>query len=103
MSQETAVAEDGSTTGRPRQRYVVHLTITSTDLPAAELLARTLARSLRFLPDLVPGETTVALAGDPSTRRPVFCDRPLDGGDGDRCPLRAGHINNCQRIDPEDG
>lgn len=80
MSRQTAVADDGPTTGRTRQRYVVQLTITSTDLPAAELLARTLARSLRFLPDLVPSETTVALAADPATRRPVFCDRPLDGG-----------------------
>ncbi|MGI5145929.1 hypothetical protein ACQEVC_05935 [Plantactinospora sp. CA-294935] len=100
MSRETAVADDGPATGKPRQRYVVHLTITSTDLPAAELLARTLARSLRFLPDLVPGETSVALAGDPATRHPVFCDRPLGGGD--RCPLRAGHINDCRRIDPDD-
>ncbi|GAA3738237.1 hypothetical protein GCM10022225_21490 [Plantactinospora mayteni] len=102
MSRETTVADDEATTGGPRQRYVVQLTVTSTDLPTAELLARTLTRSLRFLPDLVPGETTVALAGDPATRHPVFCARPLDGGGGGRCPLRTGHINDCQRIDPDD-
>ncbi|AVT29974.1 hypothetical protein C6361_11260 [Plantactinospora sp. BC1] len=100
MSRETTAAADGPATTRPRQRYVVHLTVTSADLPAAELLARTLARSLRFLPDLVLGETTVAPAGDPTLRHPVFCDRPLDGGG--RCPLRAGHIDDCQRIDPDD-
>ncbi|GAB3968305.1 hypothetical protein V1634_31070 [Plantactinospora veratri] len=100
MSRETTAAADGPTTTRPRQRYVVHLTVTSTDLPAAELLARTLARSLRFLPDLVPGETAVAPAGDPALRHPVFCDQPLDGGG--RCPLRAGHVNDCLRIDPDD-
>nr|WP_323374152.1 hypothetical protein [Plantactinospora alkalitolerans] len=83
-------------TDGPRQRYVVHLTVTSTDLPAAQLLARTLARSLHFLPELLPGETAVSIEGEQAVQHRVFCDRLLDGGR--RCPLKAGHIGACHRI-----
>lgn len=80
----------------PRQRYVVHLTVTSTDLPAAQLLARTLARSLHFLPELLLGETAVSIEDEQAVQHRVFCDRLLDGGR--RCPLKAGHIGACHRI-----
>ncbi|MEE6259286.1 hypothetical protein [Plantactinospora sonchi] len=78
-----------------RQRYVIHLTVTSRDLDSARLLARTLTRSLHFLPELSPGETTVSEEGDQVAQHRVFCDRLLDGGR--RCPLRAGHVGTCFR------
>jgi hypothetical protein len=87
-------------TDETRQRYVVHLTVTSSDLPAAQLLARTLARSLHFLPELLPGETAVSVEDEPAVRHRVFCDRLLDGGR--RCPLRSGHIGACHRIGPDE-
>ncbi|MFC6015286.1 hypothetical protein ACFP2T_03630 [Plantactinospora solaniradicis] len=104
MTRETTVrapADDiEESTDEPRQRYVVHLTVTSTDLPAAQPLARTLARSLHFLPELLPGETAVSVEDEQAVRHRVFCDRLLDGGR--RCPLKAGHIGACHRINPDE-
>jgi len=91
---------DADPAGTPRQRYVIHLTVTSTDLPAAQLLAGTLTRSLDFLPELSPGETTVSEDDDQAVQHRVFCDRLLDKGR--RCPLKAGHIDPCYRTPADD-
>ncbi|WP_307804124.1 hypothetical protein [Micromonospora echinofusca] len=76
-----------------RQRYVVHLTVVAADLPAAELLARSIARSLAFLPDVRMGETTVSEVDDQGVQRQVFCDRLLGGRR--RCVRRTDHPGNC--------
>ncbi|WDZ85556.1 hypothetical protein [Micromonospora cathayae] len=74
-------------------RYVVHLTVLAADLPAAQLLARAVSRSLGFLPQLQPGETTVSVEGDLTAQHPVFCDRRLPHHR--RCLLRPGHADAC--------
>ncbi|MBY8873039.1 hypothetical protein K7640_14480 [Micromonospora sp. PLK6-60] len=75
------------------ERFVVHLTVVAADLAAAHVLARALARSLGFLPQLRVGETTVSVAGDLTGQRPVFCDRRLPHQR--RCLLRPGHAEGC--------
>lgn len=77
------------------RRYVIHLTVSSRNLDSAQLLARTLTRSLHFLPELSPGETTVSTEDEQATQHRVFCDRRLDGGR--RCPLKDGHVGDCFR------
>lgn len=79
--------------GRPR--FVVHLTMHADDLAGARLLARSLARSLGFLPELVLGETTVSVTGAPDVHHQVFCDRLLEHGW--RCLLRPDHEGGCSR------
>lgn len=78
-----------------RQRYVIHLTVTSRDLDSARSLARNLTRSLHFLPELSAGETTVSAEDNQLSQHRVFCDRRLDGGR--RCPLPADHLGACFR------
>ncbi|MDM4721039.1 hypothetical protein QTQ03_16075 [Micromonospora sp. WMMA1363] len=78
-----------------RPRFVVHLTLRAADLAGAHLLARALARSLAFLPELVLGETTVTVDGAPDVHHQVFCDRLL--GHGWRCLLRPDHDGDCSR------
>lgn len=78
-----------------RPRFVVHLTLHADDLAAARLLARSLARSLGFLPELVLGETTVSVTGAPDVHHQVFCDRLLEHGW--RCRLRPEHDGGCSR------
>lgn len=41
------------------QRYVIHLPVVATDLPAAQRLARVIGRRMLVLPMTDPGETTV--------------------------------------------
>ncbi|WTY83971.1 hypothetical protein OG559_14505 [Micromonospora sp. NBC_01405] len=81
------------TAATERERYVVHLTVAADDLPAARLLARSIGRSLAFLPELVLGETTVSEEGAPDTQHQVFCDRRLGGRR--RCIRRVGHPGGC--------
>ncbi|WP_434741865.1 hypothetical protein [Micromonospora sp. SH-82] len=78
-----------------RPRYVVHLTVRVADLAAAHLLARTVSRSLAFLPELVLGETTLSEEGLPGVQHQVFCDRLV--GNGRRCVLRPEHHGDCAR------
>jgi hypothetical protein len=80
-------------------RYVIHLPVTAPDLTRARILARTAVRSLAFLTQLDPGETTVSEEDAQDVRHRVYCDRPLDGGR--RCVLRAEHETACTaRIRP---
>jgi hypothetical protein len=78
---------------RERNRYVIHLPIDAGDLTAATRLARTLSRSLDFLPGCDPGETTVTVEGDQATHHRVFCNRLVEPGR--RCVLRAAHPPPC--------
>ncbi|NIL41641.1 hypothetical protein HCB17_10970 [Salinispora arenicola] len=78
-----------------RPRFVVHLTLHADNLAGARLLARSLARSLTFLPELVLGETTISVNGASDVHHQVFCDRLLDGGW--RCLLRPDHGGDCSR------
>ncbi|WP_027660211.1 hypothetical protein [Salinispora fenicalii] len=78
-----------------RPRFVVHLTMHADDLADARLLARSLARSLCFLPELVLGETTVSGTGVPDVHHQDFCDRLLEHGW--RCLLRPDHDGGCSR------
>ncbi|WP_234361653.1 hypothetical protein [Plantactinospora sp. BB1] len=73
-------------------RYVIHLTIVTTDLPRARVLARTVARALTFLCVDVP-ETTVSEERNPDVRHRVFCTRRLPNGR--RCGLRIDHEIPC--------
>jgi hypothetical protein len=65
------------------------------DLAAAIRLARVVARSMSFLPQADPGETTVSEEDDQGVRHRVFCDLLLPGGR--RCLLRADHDGPCSR------
>lgn len=76
-------------------RYVVHLPVVARDLPAAQRLARVLARWAQVLPRTDPGETTVSAEDAQDVRHRVFCDLPLPGGR--RCLLRDGHDGVCSR------
>lgn len=76
-----------------RLPYVVHLTVLADDLPAAELLARSIGRSLSFLPEVQVGETTVSELDDQGVQRQVFCNRLLGGRR--RCVRRSDHPGNC--------
>ncbi|MET8365893.1 hypothetical protein ABZU53_20280 [Micromonospora sp. NPDC005194] len=66
---------------------------TAADLPAAQHLAGTLARSLSFLSEVDAGETTVSAEDSQGVRHRVFCDLPLDGGR--RCVRRVEHDGDC--------
>ncbi|MEV0723815.1 hypothetical protein AB0I37_13655 [Micromonospora purpureochromogenes] len=77
------------------QRYVIHLPVVATDLPAAQRLARVVGRWLLVLPQTDPGETTVSAEDDQNVRHRVFCDLRLTGGR--RCLLRDGHDGECSR------
>ncbi|MFI7660897.1 hypothetical protein ACIBTW_18650 [Micromonospora parva] len=74
-------------------RWVAHLPFTAADLPAAQHFAGTLARSLSFLSEVDPGETTVSAEDAQGVRHRVFCDLPLDGGR--RCVRRVEHDGDC--------
>ncbi|MEV4386275.1 hypothetical protein AB0J68_11305 [Micromonospora sp. NPDC049580] len=74
-------------------RWVAHLPFTAADLPAAQHLAGTLARSLSFLSEVDAGETTVSAEDSQGVRHRVFCDLPLDGGR--RCVRRVEHDGDC--------
>ena len=73
--------------GQKKNRYVIHLPIDAGDLTAATRLARTLRRSMDFLPGCDTGETTVTIEGDQATHHRVFCNRLIQPGR--RCVLRA--------------
>ena len=75
------------------RRFVIHLPVTAPTLARAKVLARTAGRSLAFLAQVDPGETTVSSEDDQGVRHRVFCDRRLAGGR--RCVLRAGHDLDC--------
>ncbi|MEU4477916.1 hypothetical protein AB0F68_07625 [Micromonospora sp. NPDC023966] len=51
------------------QRYVIHLPIVATDLPAAQRLARVVGRWRLVLPQTEPGGTTVSAACASDTTR----------------------------------
>ncbi|SDZ07336.1 hypothetical protein SAMN05444365_105176 [Micromonospora pattaloongensis] len=74
-------------------RYVMHVPFTASDLVAAKAFARAAGRSLSYLPELDPGETTVSLEDAQGVRHRVFCDRRL--GAGRRCVLPIGHALAC--------
>lgn len=73
--------------------YVVHLPIRVADLATATNLARMVAVSLSFLPELDAGDTTVSSADDQNNRHRVFCDRLLP--DRTRCPQQHAHHGPC--------
>ncbi|NYF59322.1 hypothetical protein HDA35_005153 [Micromonospora purpureochromogenes] len=50
------------------ERCVIHLSVTATDLPAAQRLARVVARCTGMLPQADPGETTVSVEDDQNVR-----------------------------------
>ncbi|MFC4019169.1 hypothetical protein ACFOW4_14625 [Micromonospora sp. GCM10011542] len=77
------------------QRYVIHLPVVATDLPAAKRLARVVGRWMSVLPMTDPGETTVSEEDQQFLRHRVFCDVRLPGGR--RCVLRDGHGGECSR------
>jgi hypothetical protein len=74
-------------------RWVAHLPFTAVDLPAARRFAGTMARSLAFLAELDPGETTVSAEDDQGVRHRIFCDRRLPGGR--RCVRPDEHSGQC--------
>jgi hypothetical protein len=97
-------------------RYVIHLPVTVADLDAAVRLARVVARTMSFLPQVDAQATTVAAevehaaaesaeaagavtgveaVADPDVRHRVFCDRRLPSGRP--CLLRPGHDGACSR------
>ncbi|GAB2941646.1 hypothetical protein GCM10027280_32760 [Micromonospora polyrhachis] len=76
-------------------RYVVHLPVLASDLDRARQLARAIARSLRRLSAVDPGETTVSEEADQGVRHRVFCDRLV--GERGRCVLRTDHDGLCTR------
>ena len=78
---------------REKIRYVLHLPFDATGLDAATRLARTLGRSLDFLPECDTGETTVTIEGDQVVHHRVFCNRLVEPGR--RCVLRAEHPAAC--------
>ncbi|MDM4720920.1 hypothetical protein QTQ03_15455 [Micromonospora sp. WMMA1363] len=80
-----------------RERFVVHLPVLATDLTAAKRFARTITRSLGFLPDVDPAETTVSEEDAQFVRHRVFCDARLDGAG--RCARSADHDGPC--VPPE--
>ena len=80
--------------GHP-SRFVVHLPVQAVDLLTAARLARLVARTLGFLPQVDPGDTTVSAEDDQGVRHQVFCDRPMAGGR--RCLLRPDHDGPCTR------
>ncbi|MEU1687926.1 hypothetical protein [Micromonospora sp. NPDC005707] len=77
------------------ERWVIHLPVTAADLPAAQRLARVVARWTGVLPQVEPGGTTVSTEDDQNLRHWVFCDAPMPGGR--RCLLRADHDGQCSR------
>ncbi|MCM0675009.1 hypothetical protein NCC78_09950 [Micromonospora phytophila] len=79
-----------------RERFVVHLPVLAADLDAAKRFARAITRSLSFLPDVDPAETTVSEEDAQFVRHRVFCDSLL--GDGRRCPRPADHDGACGLI-----
>lgn len=79
-------------------RYVIHLPVSAPDLARARILARTAARSLSFLTQLDPGETTVSEEDNQAVRHRVFCDQRLPNGR--RCILRADHETPCTTRPP---
>ncbi|HEX5539966.1 MAG TPA: hypothetical protein VFX60_00100 [Micromonospora sp.] len=74
-------------------RFAVQLIVRMPDLAAATVLARAIARSLAFLPELEPGDTTVSLVGDGVPHR-VFCNRRL--ADDLRCARLTNHAGRCR-------
>lgn len=78
-----------------RRRFVIHLPVFTVDLAAAVRLARAITRSLGFLPQVDPGDTTVSAEDAQDVRHQVFCDRRMVGGR--RCLLRPDHDGGCAR------
>lgn len=79
--------------GEEEREYVIHLPVRVDDLAAATDLARAVAASLAFLPELDAGETTVSAVDDQNNRHRVFCDLLLPGGS--RCPQQFDHRGPC--------
>jgi hypothetical protein len=78
---------------RKNLRFVVHLPVTSTSLNAALKLARTLGRSITFLPDVDAFEAEVFEEDNQGVRHQVFCNRLQ--ARGRRCELKAEHSGDC--------
>ena len=76
-----------------RERFVVHLPVVATDLPAALRFARAITRSLSYLADVDRAETTVSEEEAQCVRHRVFCDTLLD--DRRRCLRVAAHDGPC--------
>ena len=76
-----------------RQRFVVHLPVVATDLPAALRFARAITRSLAFLADVDRAGATVSAEDAQAVRHWVFCDRRLEAGR--RCSQPADHDGPC--------
>lgn len=74
-------------------RYVIHLPVVTATLGRAAFLARALANSVTFLPEIDTGETTVSTEDQQGVHHRVFCDRLLDGGQ--RCVRSWQHPGRC--------
>ncbi|MDG4799335.1 hypothetical protein [Micromonospora sp. WMMD980] len=77
------------------RRWVIHLPVVAPDLPAAQRLARLVARWTLVLPQSDTGETTVSAEDEQGVHHRVFCDLRMPGGR--RCLLRADHDGACAR------
>ncbi|MEV0003062.1 hypothetical protein AB0H28_12355 [Micromonospora sp. NPDC050980] len=77
------------------ERWVIHLPVVAPDLPAAQRLARLVARWALVLPQSDTGETTVSAEDEQGVHHRVFCDLRMPGGR--RCLLRAEHDGPCAR------
>ncbi|MGW4463094.1 hypothetical protein [Micromonospora sp. NPDC004704] len=76
-------------------RYVIHLPVTAPDLPGALNLARVLARSVSFLPQIDSTGAEVSEEDNQNARHQVFCDRPTEG-ERRRCGKAAAHSGECR-------
>ncbi|MEU5937251.1 hypothetical protein [Micromonospora sp. NPDC047187] len=77
------------------QRYVIHLPVVATDLPAAQRLARVIGRWMLVLPMTDPGETIISEEDHQLVRHRAFCDLRMAGGR--RCLPHDGHDGDCSR------
>ena len=69
------------------------LPVTSTSINAALKLARTLGRSITFLPDVDAFEAEVSEEDDQGVRHQVFCNRLR--ARNRRCEFKAEHVGDC--------
>lgn len=74
-------------------RHVIHLAVAVPTMDDAKRLARRLCATLRAVPELDPGETTVSAEDAQHERHRVFCDVRLPGPA--RCTRPADHSGPC--------
>jgi anti-sigma factor RsiW len=93
-----AAVEAFTETDETAPRHVIHLPMAVPDLTGGLDLARTLARSLAWMPEIDAAGTTVSAEDSQHVRHWVFCDRIMP--DRRRCLLRADHRGQCLPTDP---